>query len=462
MRTKEERLPNSMQQDYAGRVYHPSDSTQVRRLRANHHLRKKKQAMSFSPKKLIPVFGAGMLLFVVVILLLGSGKPVDASVAVLQEEWLTAELPKQGALFAERREILRSGDTSVSVLGRLGFPFAEINGMIAAAKPVYALKNVQAGKAFVRRDTEDALHVIYEIDASRFLHMQTKVGEGWKAAIEQRAVTTRRVLAQGEIRDSLFVDAARAGMDERTTMNLVDIFAWDIDFARDLRTGDRFQVLFEEQFDDAGKQVGSTILAAEFINQRRTFQAVRFVQPDGRAEYFTPEGKSLRKSYLKAPVKFSRISSRFRLNRKHPVLGYTRAHRGVDYAAPSGTAVRAVGDGRISYTGWKGGYGRMIVIRHTNGNHSTAYAHLRAYGKGMRNGRKIRQGQIIGYVGMSGLATGPHLHFEFRVRGRAVNPLTVKRAPAKPVRKSDMAAFRIKTQPLLGRLQETTQLLVWS
>ncbi|MDQ7011165.1 MAG: peptidoglycan DD-metalloendopeptidase family protein [Mariprofundaceae bacterium] len=454
-------MPNSMQQDYAGRVYQPSDSTQVRRLRANHRRRRKRQAVSFSPKKLIPVFGTGMLLFVVVVLLLGSGKRVDASVAMPQEEWLTAELPKQGSLFDERREILRSGDTAVSALHRLGFPFAEISGMIAAAKPVYPLKNVQAGKAFVRRDTADGLHVVYEIDAGRFLHLQTKVGEGWRAAVEQRAISTRRVLAQGEIRDSLFIDAARAGMDERTTMNLVDIFSWDIDFARDLRVGDRFQVLFEEQFDDTGKQVGSTILAAEFINQKQVFQAVRFVQPDGRAEYFTPQGKSLRKSYLKAPVKFSRISSRFRLHRKHPILGYTRAHRGVDYAAPAGTAVRAVGDGRISFKGWKGGYGRMIVIRHTNGNHSTAYAHLRAFARGMRPGRKVRQGQVIGYVGMSGLATGPHLHFEFRVRGRAVNPLTVKRSPARPIDKSDMAAFRHQTQPLLDRLQDTTPLLAW-
>jgi murein DD-endopeptidase MepM/ murein hydrolase activator NlpD len=283
----------------------------------------------------------------------------------------------------------------------------------------------------------------------------------WQARIEQRKASVRQVVQQGEIRENLFADAARAGLDERTTMNLVDIFGWDIDFAQDLRVGDSFRVLIEERFDVTGKLLDSIILAAEFVNQGRTFQAVRFELDNGRAEYFTPEGKSMRKSYLKSPVKFSRISSRFSSSRKHPVLGYTRAHRGVDYAAASGTPVRAVGDGRIAVKGWKGGYGRLVEIRHTNANHRTVYGHMSRFARGIRNGVRVRQGQVIGYVGMSGLATGPHLHFEFRVRGRAVNPLSIKRNPARPVPASALSRFDQQAVPVLKRMLDSPVLLAW-
>jgi len=241
----------------------------------------------------------------------------------------------------------------------------------------------------------------------------------------------------------------------------VDIFAWDVDFARDLRSKDRFRVLLQERFDKAGRLLDRVIQAAEFVNQGHIFQAVRYTFPNGRAEYFTPDGKSMRKTYLKAPVKFTRISSRFSLGRRHPILGYTRAHRGVDYAAPIGTPIHAVGDGRVVYAGWKGGYGRFVLIQHTNSNHATAYAHMRRYGHHIKRGVRVHQGQVIGYVGMSGLATGPHLHLEFRVRGRAVNPLTVKRASAKPVPVAQMPHFRQLAEHTLDRMAQSPTLLAW-
>ncbi|MDQ6967039.1 MAG: peptidoglycan DD-metalloendopeptidase family protein, partial [Mariprofundaceae bacterium] len=237
--------------------------------------------------------------------------------------------------------------------------------------------------------------------------------------------------------------------------------AWDIDFVRDLRNGDSFKVLAEDRFDAEGRLIGSMIIAAEFVNQGETFRAVRFTLSNGSSGYYTPAGKSMRKTYLKAPVKFSRISSRFQLRRKHPVLGFTRAHRGVDYAASSGTPIHAVGDGRIAFAGRKGGYGRFILIRHNNSSHSTAYGHLRAYAKGIRKGKRVRQGQLIGYVGMSGLATGPHLHFEFRVHGRAVNPLNIKRDPAEPVPASQMARFRNEVKQRMQAMSNATIRLAW-
>jgi len=225
-------------------------------------------------------------------------------------------------------------------------------------------------------------------------------------------------------------------------MNLVDIFAWDIDFARDLRSGDSFRVLTEERYDTQGHPIGSVIMAAEFVNQGHTYRAIRYTFPDGRVGYYTPDGKNMRKTYLKAPVKYTRISSRFSLHRFHPILGYTRAHKGVDYAAPMGTPIHAVGDGRVLFAGWRGGYGRFVLIRHLNRRDSTGYGHMRRFAKGIHRGVRVHQGQVIGYVGMSGLATGPHVHFEFRINGRAVNPLTIKRTPAAPLPAAQMVRFR--------------------
>ncbi len=392
---------------------------------------------------------------------IGGGESVRASVATLHEEWIPAEPPTLKQHLPEQQEVLKAGDNALVALSRLGFSMAEITDMIAAAKRVHPLKNIRAGQRFVRRGHAGDMHVYYHVDAKRLLHLSSN-GNGWLAKMESKPISTRSVVIQGEIRDNLFTDAAAAGMDDRTIMNLVDIFAWDIDFARSLRKGDSFRLLLEESFDTEGKVRSNTILIAEFVNQGNVYHAIRFEKSPGRFEYFSSDGKSMRKAYLKAPVKFSRISSRFKLKRRHPILGYTRAHRGVDYAAPSGTPVRAVGDGYVTFAGWKGGYGRYVEIQHNNRNHSTAYAHLRRYGKGIRKGRKVKQGQVIGYVGMSGLATGPHLHFEFRVRGRAVNPLTVKRAPARPVPKSQMARFKAEANEALTRMQQQATLSSWS
>jgi len=405
---------------------------------------------------IIFIFGIGALW-----LLLGGGDNVRASVAALQEEWVAAELPPLGQQLAEQREMVKSGDNALAVLLRLGFPISEASRIITAAKKVHPLKSIRAGHSFIRQGHIGDMHVFYQTEPDKMLHLSSGA-DGWKARMEPRKVFNRTVVMQGEITDNLFVDAAAAGMDVRTSMNLVDIFAWDIDFARDLRKGDRFRVMLDEYFDANGKVLRSIIMAAEFINQGTAYKAIRFEKSPGNFEYFSPDGKSMRKAYLKAPVKFSRISSRFQLKRKHPILGYTRAHRGVDYAAPSGTPVRAVGDGYVTRAGWRGGYGRYVEIRHTNANHSTAYAHLRRYGKGIRKGKRVRQGQIIGYVGMSGLATGPHLHFEFRVRGRAVNPLTVKRAPARPVPRAKRAQFKEQANQILTRLQLQATLSSWS
>jgi murein DD-endopeptidase MepM/ murein hydrolase activator NlpD len=236
-------------------------------------------------------------------------------------------------------------------------------------------------------------------------------------------------------------------------MELANIFGWDIDFALDLRKNDQFSILYEKQFVDGEEIAAGNILAAEFSNRGKIFRAVRFVDPKGHSNYFTPEGDSMRKTFLRTPVDFARISSRFNLKRKHPVLNRIRAHKGVDYAASTGTPIKTTGDGRIIFRGRKGGYGRVVIVQHGQ-RYTTLYAHLSKFHSKRRSGSYVKQGQTIGYVGMSGLASGPHLHYEFRVNGVHRNPLTVSLPHAKPIDRKYLAAFKQQAQPLMSQLNQ--------
>lgn len=229
----------------------------------------------------------------------------------------------------------------------------------------------------------------------------------------------------GTIDRSLFDDGQDAGLSDRLIMELAEIFGWDIDFVVDLRRGDSFVVLYEEKYWQGEKVADGNILAAEFINQGRAFRAIGFRSDDGQMEYYSPDGYSLKRDFLRTPVKFSRVSSLFSNSRYHPILKTWRAHHGVDYDAPIGTPVRATASGRITAVGWNGGYGNMIAIRHA-GAYSTLYAHLARYRPGLRAGQTVEQGEIIGYVGRTGLATAPHLHYEIQVNGVHRDPLTFK------------------------------------
>ncbi len=403
----------------------------------------------------------GVCSVILMLLLLLDDNLVKAAVPEHHQEWIQPHVNVSANPHTRHEERVKSGDVAAVVLMRLGFPMHEVQQIIQVAKPVYALKNLYVGRKFTRQDSNDGIVLLYEASAESLLTMTFDMQHGWQAKLEGKDLTTRTLVVEGNIQDSLFLDAAKAGLEDRLTLKLMDVFAWDIDFARDLRKGDTFKVMFEETFDDQGSRIRYTILAAEFINRGMVYTAVRYVNQQGKVDYYSKEGKNLRKTYLKSPVKYSRISSRFSTSRKHPVLGYTRAHRGVDYAAKSGTPIRAIGDGKVAFKGWKGGYGRFVEIRHNNGIHSTAYAHMRRYGKGIRQGSFVHQGQVIGYVGMSGLATGPHLHFEFRSRGRAVNPLKVKHKPAIPVAKHELTAFRIHAKGLLKTMLLQSQAQTW-
>ncbi len=267
-----------------------------------------------------------------------------------------------------------------------------------------------------------------------------------------RKPEVRQALAVVKIEDSLFVAATAAGLSHRLTMDLATIFGWDIDFVMDIRKGDTFRVLYEEEYLDDELIGYGRILAASFTNRGGVLNTVRYTDSEGSSDYYSPEGRRMRKSFIRTPVEFTRISSRFNPDRLHPVFKTRRPHRGVDYAAATGTPIRAAGRGVIHFAGRQRGYGKVVYIRHPN-DIVTVYAHQSRIAAGMKKGRRVSQGQVIGYVGQTGWATGPHLHYEFRVNGRHRDPLTVKLPSAEPLPAHEMPHFKKLARVLIASLE---------
>ena len=350
------------------------------------------------------------------------------------------------------RVTVSSGDSLYLIFKRLGLPqrdLALMTGSQPLAKKLARIAPRQEIEFYV--DTRSRLtRLVHRLDRIRSLHV-SRNGDTFtfEEVVEPPDVSV--ATTAGTIDSSLFEAGQRAGLSDSIIMQMAEIFGWDVDFALDIRAGDRFALIYEERFKDGDKIGEGPIIAAEFTNRGRRIRAVRYVDPAGYTDYFSEDGRSMRKAFLRTPVNFTRISSRFSFSRRHPLLHKMRAHRGVDYAAPRGTAVKASGDGRVVFVGRKGGYGRTIILQHGS-TYTTLYAHLSRFSKGIRRGKRVEQGQIIGYVGSTGLATGPHLHYEFRVRGAHRDPLKVKLPQAAPLAQGYMADFREKAKPLLAKL----------
>ena len=278
-------------------------------------------------------------------------------------------------------------------------------------------------------------------------------GDGFAVNYIENPLEVEVTGARARIETSLFEAGRDAGMSAQTVMVLAnEIFGWDIDFANDIRAGDEFSALYQRKFQDGQYVSDGRVLAAEFTNRGKTHRAVWFESADGSVRgYYTPEGKGMRKAFLRAPLDFTRVSSGFNPNRRHPISGKVRAHRGIDFAAPTGTPIYAAGDGRIEFAGRKGGYGNAVVINHGKGI-TTLYGHMSRFGKAGRNGRQVRQGEVIGYVGSTGASTGPHLHYEYRVRGVHKNPASIP-LPNTEIPSRYVAEFRSQAEVALAQLR---------
>ena len=347
---------------------------------------------------------------------------------------------------------VKSGDSLATIFSRLGIKPQQLHTLLAQGGAAHNLKKIYPGQT-IRLQTnkeKDLLALVYPIDKLSTLEIN-RDGKGFSVSTTHRTPEFRVRNASVVINDSMYLAANDAGLSDHLIMELAGIFAWDVDFALDIRKGDQFTVLYEEQYLD-GENIGSeNIIAAEFINNGKKYHAIRYTDNSGKTDFYSLNGKSMRKTFLRTPVEFSRISSRFSLGRKHPILNRIRAHRGVDYAASRGTPIKATGNGKIVHRGKKGGYGNTIIIQHGT-RYSTLYAHMSKYRGGLRKGSRVKQGQTIGYIGSSGLATGPHLHYEFRVDGTHRDPLRVKLPGAKPLDKKYLDDFNLKAQALVAKL----------
>jgi murein DD-endopeptidase MepM/ murein hydrolase activator NlpD len=274
---------------------------------------------------------------------------------------------------------------------------------------------------------------------------------GFEAKMIDNPVEVRVRTARATIDSSLFQAAGAADISDTVALKLANVFGWDIDFVLDIREGDRFTAVYEQIFQDGKYLRDGEVLAAEFANNGKVFRAVRFVGDNGSTGYYTPDGLAMRKAFLRAPVEFTRVSSAFNPHRHHPILNLIRGHMGTDYAAPTGTPVHAAGDGHVSFEGRRGGYGNAIVLTH-GANVSTLYGHMSRFARNIHVGARVQQGEVIGYVGMTGLATGPHLHYEYLTNGVHRNPQTVQLPGAEPLRAQDLQRFRELAAPLLSSL----------
>lgn len=351
-----------------------------------------------------------------------------------------------------REERVRRGDTLTSVFRRLSLGLGDVYAVTSADADSEALAKLHIGETLAVAFGDDGtLDKVRYSPSPTETYLYEYLGPDAGFARQHLVTEPERaaVARSGSIRSSLFVDAEAVGLSHAQIMELAGIFAWDIDFALDLRDGDSFSVLFEEEFLDGRKIGNGDILAARFTNQGTTYTAVRFVAADGSADYYTPEGRPMRKAFLRAPVDFTRVSSNFNPKRLHPVFKTVRPHNGIDYAASRGTPVYAAGNGKVVRAGYTGPNGNYVVIQHGT-KYTTKYLHL--HKRLAKVGQTLKQGQVIGTVGSTGYATGPHLHYEFLVDGVHRNPRTVELPKAEPIPARLRADFSAGTQTLLAQL----------
>ena len=336
---------------------------------------------------------------------------ITSTTTIIKDKWHTTTV--------------QMGDTLSKLFEKLGISTDILNNIITTGPSKAELYNLYPGqKLHFRFDESKELQELkLNLSSTKILHV-SKTDEGFKYYYEEKEPTKKVNFSSGKITGSLYSSAQTVGLDDKLIMQMADIFGYDIDFSLDIRDNDSFKVLYEEEYILDQKISTGKILAVEFNNQGKSYKAIRYTDSKGRSGYFTPEGYSLQKAFLRSPVEFTRISSHFSNARRHPILHKIRSHKGVDYAAPTGTPVKSAGDGKISFIGNKGGYGKSIEIIHGN-KYSTFYAHLSRFGKRLSHGTTVKQGEIIGYVGTTGLATGAHLHYEFRINGIHHNPVTV-------------------------------------
>lgn len=379
-------------------------------------------------------------------------QPVTRETLALKLPPAPKEAPRP-ALASWKVVEVQPGETMSEIFQAQGLSGADLARVMASGKESGALKALHPGDQveFLIGAKGELQGFRYSPDSSTQVTLTTQPDGSLASKVTTLPVERRMHFAHGEVQGSLFAAGERAGLSETMVLKLADVFKYDIDFIKDLKKGDRFTVVYDDIYRNGKYSGAGNIIAAEFVNNGHRYTAYRFKQSDGEVAYFSEDGRPLRKGLLRTPVAFTRISSTFGM-RHHPILGYNKLHKGIDYAAPTGTPVHAAGDGVIVRRGWVHGYGNFIAIKNTS-TYTTAYGHMSRFASGLHVGSRVTQGEVIGYVGQTGMATGPHLHYEVRVDGKPENPLTVTMPKPQPLSGKMMAEFRTQTAPMVARIQ---------
>jgi murein DD-endopeptidase MepM/ murein hydrolase activator NlpD len=351
-----------------------------------------------------------------------------------------------------RNERIQRGDTVAELLRRLNVDDQAASDYLRKNKSAEGLRQLPVGKEVqAETDANGALLALRYLNNDANQMIIEKSGDSFQSRTLP-ALTEKRVqIRTGEIKTNLFAATDEAGLPDPAANQMYDIFGGDVDFHRDLRKGDKFTVIYEMNYINGEPVRTGRILSAEFVNHGHAFRAAYFQTTEFTGDYYSPDGKSMHKAFLRSPLEFSRVSSGFSLSRFHPILNKWRSHKGVDYAAPIGAKVKVTSDGVVSFVGSQGGYGNVVMVTH-QGHFTTVYGHLSRFAGGLRKGQRLGQGQIVGYVGMTGLTTGPHLHYEFKLNDIQRDPLKVALPDGKPISESQKTAFVEKTRDLFSQL----------
>ena len=378
------------------------------------------------------------------------------------EELVVPAITRMESGYAEffHEERIQRSDTMSGLLTRLGIADQEALAFIHQNPNAQAIaRQLRPGKVVTARTNQDGalISLFFPLNGLDATLVVERTLNGFVASEKKLQLATQINIKSGEIASSLFGATDAAGIPDAIATQLAEIFSGDIDFYRDLRKGDKFSIVYETLSHNGQPVRSGRILAAEFVNNNRSHQAYWFQADAGKGGYYAADGRSLRKAFLRSPLEFSRVTSGFSNARLHPVLQITRAHKGIDYGAPIGTRVRAVADATVEFAGRQGGYGNLVILKH-QGTYSTAYGHLNGFAPGVRKGTRVSQGDTIGFVGRTGLASGPHLHYEFRINARQVNPMMAVLPAALPLNASQISRFKKSIEPLLAHLDLAKQI----
>lgn len=352
----------------------------------------------------------------------------------------------------ERESVIQPGDTLANALSRLKIDDLEIQRLLATDAVRQLSSSIRVGRRIQATTTQDGqLQAIQFERSGAPALMVSRQGDSFASAESSELLETRVVMRSGRILSSLYGATDSAGIPDKIANQMAETFSTSLDFREDLRRGDTFSVIYTVDYRNGEPIATGKLLAAEFVNAGKPYRVVLFRDSSGREGYYTPEGESLKRGFLRSPLEFSRVTSSFSNSRKHPVYGFHRAHTGVDFGAPTGTRVKATGDATVKFAGRKGGYGNLVILRHPNG-YETYYAHLSAFASGIRSGRAVTQGQVIAYVGSTGASTGPHLHYEVRIAGKPQNPMAIKLPGSPSLAVAQRTQFLQQTSDWSGKL----------